>query len=154
MKVLGKKTAVWYLVVLSLTAMACGFALDKFFEILKINPINMVVHIHNHEGYISDTLKLVLGFVFLALIISSLYRRFISSKIKSKEKKLEQQTIKIEGMSCNHCVMNVKKAISGVNGVTDVDVNLAQGEAYVKGVFDLHTIESAVHEVGYEVVSH
>jgi copper chaperone CopZ len=41
-------------------------------------------------------------------------------------------TVDIDGMSCNHCVMAVKKAIKGVAGVDDVDVRLQENRAYVK----------------------
>lgn len=38
-------------------------------------------------------------------------------------------TIKIKGMSCGHCVMAVTKALSGIDGIRDVKVNLEKGEA-------------------------
>jgi len=34
-------------------------------------------------------------------------------------------TIKIEGMSCNHCVMAVTKALSGIDGIGNVKVDIA-----------------------------
>ena len=37
--------------------------------------------------------------------------------------------IQIKGMSCNHCVMAVTKALSGIEGVGNVKVDLAKGEA-------------------------
>lgn len=38
-------------------------------------------------------------------------------------------TIKVTGMSCQHCVNAVTKALSGIDGITDVQVSLEQGEA-------------------------
>ena len=38
-------------------------------------------------------------------------------------------TIKISGMSCQHCVMAVTKALSGIDGIKDVRVDLEKGEA-------------------------
>jgi len=38
-------------------------------------------------------------------------------------------TIKIAGMSCQHCVMAVTKVLSGIDGVSNVKVNLEKGEA-------------------------
>lgn len=38
-------------------------------------------------------------------------------------------TIKIKGMSCRHCVMAVSKALAGIDGVRDVQVDLEKGEA-------------------------
>ncbi|MFZ4438301.1 MAG: heavy-metal-associated domain-containing protein [Syntrophales bacterium] len=38
-------------------------------------------------------------------------------------------TIKIKGMSCKHCVMAVTKALVGIDGIKDVQVDLEKGEA-------------------------
>ena len=38
-------------------------------------------------------------------------------------------TIKIKGMSCKHCVMAVTKALGGIDGIRDVQVDLEKGEA-------------------------
>ena len=38
-------------------------------------------------------------------------------------------TIKIRGMSCQHCVMAVTKALGGIDGIKDVRVDLEKGEA-------------------------
>ena len=38
-------------------------------------------------------------------------------------------TIKIKGMSCQHCVMAVTKALGGIEGIEDVRVDLEKGEA-------------------------
>ncbi|MEA1933584.1 MAG: cation transporter [Thermodesulfobacteriota bacterium] len=37
--------------------------------------------------------------------------------------------IKIKGMSCNHCVMAVTKALNEIEGIKNVKVDLAKGEA-------------------------
>ena len=37
---------------------------------------------------------------------------------------LVRETLKIEGMACDHCVIRVRRAIASVQGVTEADVNL------------------------------
>ncbi|MBW1766548.1 MAG: heavy-metal-associated domain-containing protein, partial [Deltaproteobacteria bacterium] len=37
--------------------------------------------------------------------------------------------IKINGMSCNHCVMAVTRALNEIDGVKDVKVDLSKGKA-------------------------
>ena len=65
---------------------------------------------------------------------------------------IKQETYTVEGMSCNHCVMVVKKAIKGVAGVDDVDVRLQENRAYVKGSrADRRAIAEAVREAGFDV---
>jgi copper chaperone CopZ len=38
-------------------------------------------------------------------------------------------TIKIKGMSCNHCVMAIIKTLSAIDGISDAKVDLKKGEA-------------------------
>lgn len=62
-------------------------------------------------------------------------------------------TIKVEGMSCQHCVMRVTKALQGLSGIQDLDVQIGM----VKLRFDEHLlnkedIEKAIENAGYRVV--
>ena len=58
--------------------------------------------------------------------------------------------LKVEGMTCNHCVMAVKKALSKVSGVDEVvEVSLERGEALVRGQADVAQMIAAIEEEGY-----
>ena len=63
-------------------------------------------------------------------------------------------TIKIKGMSCNHCVMAVQKALGEIDGTTDVKVDLDKGEATFDEAtpVDMTTVREAVKKAGFEVV--
>ncbi len=66
---------------------------------------------------------------------------------------MTKETIKIEGMSCEHCQMAVNKAISGVDGVSNVEVNLKDGQTTVdfdEGKTNTNVIKAAVVEAGYK----
>lgn len=59
--------------------------------------------------------------------------------------------LKIEGMSCGHCVDAVRKALTAVPGVRQVtDVSLDRGEAVIEGEADPGALIAAVHDQGYE----
>jgi copper chaperone len=59
--------------------------------------------------------------------------------------------LKIEGMSCMHCVKAVTEALSQVPGVTDVqEVSLEKGAATVEGSPDPQDLLAAVKEAGYQ----
>ena len=62
--------------------------------------------------------------------------------------------LNVEGMSCSHCVMSVKKALESVAGVKSADVNLKKKSAQVEHAdnTDLTALKAAVEEAGYEVV--
>lgn len=59
--------------------------------------------------------------------------------------------LKIEGMSCQHCVKSVDAALSEVSGVDRVvAVRLDEGEAEVEGSADPNALVAAVEEEGYD----
>lgn len=57
--------------------------------------------------------------------------------------------LKVEGMTCDHCVMAVTKALQRVPGVERVEVSLERGEARVEGGADPKALLRAVEEEGY-----
>jgi copper chaperone len=61
--------------------------------------------------------------------------------------------IKISGMSCEHCATAVRAEISGLPGVTDVDVDVASGEVKITAdpVPDDAALRAAVDAAGYEM---
>ncbi len=60
-------------------------------------------------------------------------------------------TYEIKGMTCNHCVMAVTKALKNVPGVSKVDrVELASGRAVVEGTPDDAAVIKAIADEGYE----
>lgn len=65
-----------------------------------------------------------------------------------------EKILKVEGMSCNHCVMAVKRALTGLDGVGTVEVDLESGKVTVVGetLVD-EAIKEAIDDAGYEVVS-
>ena len=60
--------------------------------------------------------------------------------------------LKVTGMSCDHCVRAVTRALSAVPGVTRVvKVSLEEGVAVVEGSADREDLVAAVVEEGYGV---
>ena len=41
--------------------------------------------------------------------------------------------LRVEGMNCNHCAANARKALESVEGVEKAEVDLASGTAFVEG---------------------
>jgi len=64
------------------------------------------------------------------------------------------KTLKVEGMSCDHCVHHVKSALAEVSGVESAEVSLSEKSAVVTGAsLDDAALKAAVAEAGYEVVA-
>ena len=62
------------------------------------------------------------------------------------------EIINISGMSCHHCAANVENAVSSVNGVRSVKVNLEENNVEVDGDYNRSDIVAAVEAVGYKVL--
>jgi copper chaperone len=65
----------------------------------------------------------------------------------------ETRVLAIEGMTCDHCVRTLTKAIKQVNGVKDVNVNRQEARAEVTfdtTKTDLPAIHEAILRSGYK----
>lgn len=60
-------------------------------------------------------------------------------------------TVRIEGMSCNHCVRAVFTALSGVPGISRADVSIGQAVIEHDGSVKPEAIREAISIAGYEV---
>lgn len=63
-------------------------------------------------------------------------------------------TLKVKGMSCQHCVMSVTKALNHLDGIQNVQVDLEKGEVRFDNIkaVAMDRIVKAITEAGYEVV--
>ena len=66
---------------------------------------------------------------------------------------IKEKVFKIKGMTCQHCVANVTRAINAIEGVSS-QVNLKKEEAHVVYDRDVddQVIISAVKQAGYDVI--
>jgi copper ion binding protein len=61
--------------------------------------------------------------------------------------------LKVEGMSCQHCVMATSQALFAVEGVEGVQIRLESKAVEVTGTNLLEdAIKEAIYEAGYDVV--
>lgn len=68
---------------------------------------------------------------------------------------MTQEIIKVEGMSCMHCQLRVKKAVEAVEGVREADANLQTKQVvidYEEGKANPEKVKAAIREAGYEPV--
>ena len=61
-------------------------------------------------------------------------------------------TIKIKGMSCQHCAGSTRKALEAIPGLSDIEIDLAKGEATFEGTVDIKTVKEAIAGIGFEVI--
>ena len=68
---------------------------------------------------------------------------------------MTKTVLNVEGMSCSHCVNAVTKAVTALEGVSGVNVDLEGKTATVEYDADkvsLESIKEAIEDEGYDVV--
>ncbi|RSM84200.1 heavy metal transporter [Amycolatopsis sp. WAC 01375] len=68
---------------------------------------------------------------------------------------MAETTYTVKGMSCGHCASSVTEEVSGIAGVSAVNVDVAGGKVTVtsESPLDVQVVDAAVTEAGYQLVS-
>ncbi len=65
---------------------------------------------------------------------------------------MSEAALKIEGMTCQHCVMRVKKAVEQLPGVSQAEVGIGTARiTYDESRTKEQELERAVEEAGYKI---
>lgn len=144
---MGKKAAAIYLGSIVAGAIAFGLAIDYLMPsswfTLSADGIGAACH-HVHFGLFPTICSAIL----VGLLIFSFIKRYKNNHLEITD--MTQEFI-IKGMNCPHCQAAVTKAISGVDGVEAVEVNLSTGRATVQGSPEATAIASAVRAAGFDI---
>lgn len=152
---LGKKTITIYLLSLMISAIIMGYLLDFIFNYFNITPDLSSMHSHGSE--LSEYLMYAISVIFLIMLVFSFKRKyyykiisFFKSDKKNKSGRISMIKYNVEGMTCNHCVSNVKNAILSVDGTVNAEIDLSSGTASVEGDFDKQEVIKRIENVGYK----
>lgn len=67
---------------------------------------------------------------------------------------MKSHELTIEGMSCNHCVMHVKKELSKVTGLVIEDVQIGKARVrYEESSVSQQRVAQAIDDAGYKLVA-
>ena len=72
---------------------------------------------------------------------------------ESSIQNLTKTVIPIEGMTCNACVATIKKKLSAMEGIKEVEVSLAHRSAtvyYEEGIITPQQVQDLINELGYK----
>lgn len=70
------------------------------------------------------------------------------------EESMKSILIHIDGMSCQHCVMRVKKALEGLTGISALTVEVGSAQVtFDEAKIQQADIENAIIKAGYKVRS-
>ena len=68
---------------------------------------------------------------------------------------MANQTLNVEGMTCDHCVQTIKEAVNNLVGISRVDVDLENKQVaveYDKALVKLDSITDKIAEIGFEII--
>ncbi len=68
---------------------------------------------------------------------------------------MANQTLNVEGMTCDHCVQTIKETVNNLVGISRVEVDLENKQVaveYDKALVKLDSITDKIVEIGFEVI--
>ena len=89
----------------------------------------------------------------VCVVTNALRLKKFKVKYNKGESKMNTKTISIEGMQCNHCKMNVEKALNSMEEVAKAEVNLNDKTAtiYLVKEVDNSKLKSIIEDLGFVV---
>lgn len=143
---MGRKASIIYLATIIAGALAFGLAIDYLLPAAWFRPpLAAAMACHGHAEF--TLFPTVCSGILVALLAYTFIRRSHHNHIKVSDMTREYT---VKGMNCPHCQASVTKAISGVSGVTSVDVSLSSGHATVEGVHNPADVIAAVRAAGFD----
>jgi copper chaperone CopZ len=153
--VLGRKTLISYMISIIGGALFFGILINEFLPREWFTA--HLVHIHDGHGahLLPDWLKIGSSLLLIGLLINGYLQKYLGKKkIEQKietDKDMAEKTVKVSGMTCNHCKANVQNNLSTVQGVENIEIDLESGKVKMTGDdIDLKEVKSKVESIGYQ----
>lgn len=146
-KVFGKRTLWLYLLSIIIGAMLFGLGIDYLLPQEWFVVQSGIIETTCHDDGIG-----LFSYICTALLLVLLLRALWPWKHHHHHHHLEASyyyIYNVEGMNCNHCAENVRRAIAAVEGVEQVEVSLHEGTASIVGSHNETDILHAVESIGF-----
>jgi uncharacterized membrane protein YraQ (UPF0718 family)/copper chaperone CopZ len=164
-KLMGRRTAVLYLLTVVISAMGCGLLLDWIFSFTQIAVPHLASSAHPHAMEHSGWFPAFWAIILLLVIAFSYFRsphkesgRTLSNRAsdagqdQKQAADSERLVFAVSGMTCGHCAETVGRTLRQSPGVHGADVNLKEGRATVAGNnLDPNRLIAAVNDLGYKM---
>jgi uncharacterized membrane protein YraQ (UPF0718 family)/copper chaperone CopZ len=143
-KLLGRRTAIVYLLVVALLSLGFGTLLDAIFTAgnLSARP--------GMPWMFPSAVKTGAAAVLLGILAAGILGPYLGRRNHSAKIDAQAVVLDIDGMTCSHCADAVNRALKEVEGVSRVRVDLKDGRAFVDGTgLDTGVLCGAVSDLGY-----
>ena len=145
-RTLGGRILAIYLGTVVVMSIGFGLVFDWLLE-PQVHAAHATAHgaAHHGPGPISLLSAMVLLGLLAALMVRRLYRR-----LAAREPQASDLTLEVSGMSCNHCVASVKRALEACDAVHEASPDLGSGLVRIRGDrLDASALIAAVESAGF-----
>lgn len=156
-KTMGRKALIIYLASIIGGALAFGMMVNEFLPASWFTEFTVMDHEHS---FLPGWMKLLSAIFLAAIVLLAAYTKWLKPLLRKRNKseftdmsKGLYNSIKIEGMTCNHCKAAVEKNVSAIEGVEKAEVDLAEGTVNITGEdVDLEKVRETVDGLGYKFI--
>ncbi len=142
---LGKKAAVLYVIAIVIVAIAMGAAFNWVWHTLGSSQ-KLIAPIHQATGgWIGPASAIAL----ILLILRGLVFKHEHGDETGKGMEGVRLKFSVPDISCRHCQATVERAVSSVDGVEKVFVDLDEKSVFIGGDASAEAIADAIREAGY-----
>ncbi len=153
-KSMGRKALFIYMLSIIGGAFFFGTIINEFLPASWFT--NFAIMDHEH-GFLPDWIKILSTILLMGVILLSVYTKWIQPRLhKTKKHKVTDMsenlftTIKVEGMTCNHCKSTVENNVSSIPGIEKAEANLTDGTVQITGDVDLDKVKEMINGLGYQ----
>jgi uncharacterized membrane protein YraQ (UPF0718 family)/copper chaperone CopZ len=154
-KVLGKKSLFAYLGTITLGALSFGLLIDYVLPMEWFTQITNQHLGHNHGEHLTWW-QISSGILLMLLIINGYIQKNLKTKKLNTQINIDTmktQTIKVDGMTCNHCKANVESNLEKLAFVDTAKVNLAAKTVTIEGDnLEIETAKETIASLGYKPI--
>ncbi len=152
-KVLGKRSLFTYLATIIVGALGFGLIIGYVLPNQWFTRIALQ-HLGHSHGEGLNWWQITSGIVLMLLIINGYIQKYVhenkNSVIHIKDNTMEIKTIKVEGMTCNHCKANVENNLEKLPFVNSAKVNLGEKTVTLEGdTIELEKARDTIESLGY-----
>ena len=146
-RALGIRVLTIYLGTVIVMSVVLGLTFD-----FVLGDVRQVLPDHQHGVPWLRVTSAVILVGLLSYLMSSKIRRF-RQRFNAREVPEVDLGMKVGGMSCEHCVANVKRALEAFEEVEEATPSLVSGVVHIKGEnLNENALAAAVEKAGYKVL--
>ncbi len=155
--VLGRKSLFSYLASIIGGAIFFGIFVNEFLPREWFTENIVMMHDGHGSHLLPYWLKVVSSVTLILLLINGYVQKYLQHKktgksiINTNQSDMAEKTIKVSGMTCNHCKANVENNLASIAGIENIEIDLESGKVKLTGEeINLDKVKEKVEGIGYQ----